>query len=76
MRNIATVLAALGFAMVLSAAAVPAQAHDLRDGWRGHERHEHEWRGHRWYPGYYGYHYYAPSAYLAVPGLPFGFAFR
>ena len=24
----------------------------------------------------YGYRYYAPSAYLAVPGLPFGFAFR
>jgi hypothetical protein len=76
MRKIATVVAALGIATVLSATVVPAQAHDWGYGWRGHERHEHEWRGHRWYPGYYGYRYYAPSAYLAVPGLTFGFAFR
>jgi hypothetical protein len=76
MRKIAIVLAALGVATVLSAAVVPAQAHDWRYGWRGHERHEHEWRGQRWYPGYYGYRYYAPSAYLAAPGLTFGFAFR
>jgi hypothetical protein len=61
---------------VLSAAVVPAQAQDWKDGWRGHQRYEHEWRGHRWYPGYYGYRYHASSAYLAVPGLPFGFAFR
>lgn len=73
MRKIAIVLAALGIAAVLSAPVVTAQAHDWGHGWRGHERHEHEWRGHRWYPGY---RYDAPSAYLAVPGLPFGFAVR
>jgi hypothetical protein len=72
MRKIAIGLAALGVATVLSAAAVPAQAHDRSYGWRG----QHAWRGHRWYPGYYGYRYYAPSAYLAVPGLTFGFALR
>ena len=76
MRKIAIVLAALGFATMLSAAVLPAQAHDWGYGWRGHERYEHAWRGHRWHPGYYGYRYYAPSTYLAAPGLTFGFAFR
>ena len=76
MRKIAIVLAALGVATMLSAAVLPAQAHDWGYGWRGHERYEHEWRSHRWHPGYYGYRYYAPSTYLAAPGLTFGFAFR
>jgi len=76
MRKIAIVLAALGAATMLSATVLPAQAHDWGYGWRGHERYEHEWRGHRWHPGYYGYRYYAPSTYLAAPGETFGFAFR
>jgi hypothetical protein len=76
MRKIAIVLAALGVATMLSAAILPAQAHDWGYGWRGHERYEHEWRGHRWHPGYYGYRYYAPSTYLAAPGLTFGFGPR
>jgi len=74
MRKIAIVLAALGIATVLSAAVVPAQAHDWGYGWRGHERYAHEWHGHRWYPEYHRYR--APSAYLAVPGLTFGFGSR
>ena len=76
MRKIAIVLAALGLATMLSAAVLPAQAqaHDWGYGWRGHERYEHEWRGHRWHPGYYSYRYYGPSTYLAAPGLTFGFA--
>jgi hypothetical protein len=45
-------------------------------GGSGQERYAHEWHGHRWYPEYHGYRYYAPSTYLAVPGLTFGFAFR
>ena len=52
MRKIAIVLAALGVATMLSAAVLPAQAHDWGYGWRGQERYEHEWRGHRWHPGY------------------------
>ena len=75
MRKIAIVLAAVGVATMLSAAVLPAQAHDW-GYWRGHARYEHEWRGHRWHPGYYAYRYYAPSTYLAVPGLTYGFAFR
>jgi hypothetical protein len=79
MRKIPIVLAALGIATVVSAAAVaPAQAHDeWGHGWRGHERREHEWRDYRWYPGYSSYrYYYPPFAYSAVPGLPFGFVVR
>ena len=76
MRKIAIVLAALGIATVLSAAVVPAQARDWGYGWRGHERYAHEWRGHRWYPEYHGYRYYAPPTYSAEPAPTFGFAFR
>lgn len=76
MRKIPTILAALGIAAVLSAAVAPAQAHDWGYGWRGHERHEHEWRGHYWHPGYSSYRYYAPSAHLAAPGLSYGFTVR
>ncbi|MGE0223187.1 MAG: hypothetical protein AB7F35_18375 [Acetobacteraceae bacterium] len=91
MRARSLILAALGTALILGAAA---PAHADRDGWR-----RHGWRDHGWHrphyqprPRYYAppvvvapppvYRYYAPppvyyaNPYYANPGITFGFTFR
>jgi hypothetical protein len=65
MKALPIVLAALG-ATVLLGSTTPARADD--DGWRRHERHEHEWREHE------RREYYQPPGYVYVAPPPVVYA--